>query len=234
MSGRSNLLPLLLLGGAGWWAWEQGYLGPLVDQVKDLIQGEQGAEEPEAQEDEPEAATITPAAVVEPPEPSTARTKEERFLEENSGWVSRYCKTDPELTAAIMWQESKGNPDAISHRGALGLMQVMPGTAAQMRNNGYTRKPNNRATLRSVTGSIYFGTAYLEWLDGLRGTRNLEWLIRSYNAGPGGFVRGTIPQIHRYAGGGKSAENDGYLRAVFGRYNDLRIQNGKSRINSYL
>lgn len=50
--------------------------------------------------------------------------------------VSRWCETihrfaaefdlPPDLVAAVIWQESGGDPDAYSKSGAVGLMQVMP------------------------------------------------------------------------------------------------------------
>ena len=33
---------------------------------------------------------------------------------------------DPDMIAAVMTIESKGNPDALSHAGAIGLLQIMP------------------------------------------------------------------------------------------------------------
>ncbi|MAT43177.1 MAG: hypothetical protein CL609_12615 [Anaerolineaceae bacterium] len=40
--------------------------------------------------------------------------------------VSAKYNLDPKLIASVMLQESGGNPDAYSHSGAVGLMQVMP------------------------------------------------------------------------------------------------------------
>lgn len=45
------------------------------------------------------------------------------------GLITKYSTSkglDPDLVAALIWQESGGKRDAYSHSGAVGLMQVMP------------------------------------------------------------------------------------------------------------
>jgi soluble lytic murein transglycosylase-like protein len=42
---------------------------------------------------------------------------------------ARSRRLNPDLVAAVIWVESGFNPSAISHKGAIGLMQVIPATA---------------------------------------------------------------------------------------------------------
>jgi soluble lytic murein transglycosylase-like protein len=79
----------------------------------------------------------------------------------------------PELVAAVIWAESSGDPNARSHRGARGLMQLMPETATEL---GVTAILDPR---ENVEG----GTRYLrQMLDAHEGDVRLA--LAAYNAGP--------------------------------------------------
>ena len=84
---------------------------------------------------------------------------------------------------AVAWQESRYNPRARSSAGAIGVMQLMPGTARQL---GVTNPHDVR---QNVAG----GTAYLRaQLD--RFGNNVPLALAAYNAGPGAVMKyGGIP-----------------------------------------
>jgi len=79
---------------------------------------------------------------------------------------------DPYLVHAVIQSESAYDAKAISSAGAVGLMQLMPGTARQY----------GAVDRQDPTQNIFAGTRYLKYLIGLF-DGNLKLSIAAYNAG---------------------------------------------------
>ena len=90
---------------------------------------------------------------------------------------------DRALMFALMRQESAFRPGARSRKGAQGLMQVMPRTAAFVARNARLGRVG-RARMREPNFNMQLGQSYLHHLlkelDG-----NLFHVVAAYNAGPG-------------------------------------------------
>ncbi len=89
---------------------------------------------------------------------------------------------DPNLVAALIWQESGGNPIAYSKSGAVGLMQVMPrdGIAAAFQcKNGpcFTNRPSI-SELEKPNFNIKYGTGMLAGL--LKKYGNIREALKYY------------------------------------------------------
>ncbi len=98
---------------------------------------------------------------------------------------SRGWAVDPALVHAFIRQESAFNPDAVSHAGARGLMQLMPRTAAHVSGN-HALRGHDRRQLNDPVRSLDLGQAYLQELLGLPQVKgNLFYLAAAYNSGPG-------------------------------------------------
>ncbi len=94
-------------------------------------------------------------------------------------------RLDRALILAIARAESAFDPNAESHVGAQGLMQVMPATARMMARVAALEAPRGDA-LREPEVSMAFGQAYLEHLLQYRWIGdNLIYVAAGYNAGPG-------------------------------------------------
>ena len=112
----------------------------------------------------------------------------ERYPENVRRWCNPIQKNaaehglDPNLVAAVMLQESGGNPQAYSKSGAVGLMQVMPrnGIAAQFMCNGkpcFTNRPS-MSELYNPEYNIEYGTNMLAGLNSKYG--NLRDALKAY------------------------------------------------------
>jgi soluble lytic murein transglycosylase len=103
---------------------------------------------------------------------------------------------EPELVWAIMREESHYRVDARSAVGAMGLLQLMPTTAAQLaKENGM---PNFVAEdLFTPRTNITLGSAYLDQLS-TRFDGRMSAAIGSYNAGPrrvSSWLRGDAKEL---------------------------------------
>lgn len=97
---------------------------------------------------------------------------------------------------AQAWQESMFDPAAVSPAGAVGLMQIMPGTGREM-----ARRTGVRGPLTSPLVNVHYGTAYLRrmldfWTTPRPPLARLDLAFASYNAGAGHILN-----AQRLAGG---------------------------------
>jgi hypothetical protein len=104
---------------------------------------------------------------------------------------------DVKLLRAVAWAESRGRQQAVSAKGALGIMQLMPGTAEQLGVNPFDPDAN-----------VHGGARYLA--QQLARFRSLPLALAAYNAGPGAVLRwGGIPPY---------AETQSYVAQIMSRY----------------
>lgn len=96
-----------------------------------------------------------------------------------SGW-----RVDPALIYAHALQESQFRTDVVSRAGAIGMMQIMPGTAQLIARKKGESIEQSQLNLPSV--ALEYGQSYLEMLRDNPGTQGLlPKIIAAYNAGPG-------------------------------------------------
>ncbi len=120
--------------------------------------------------------------------------------------VARRHNIDPLLMHAIAHVESRHNPQARSHAGALGVMQVMPTT-------GQRFGVEQRLSLHHAPTNLEVSATYLKTLQERFGN-NLHLVLAAYNAGEGAVERygRRIPPY---------AETQRYVTAVLATYQNL-------------
>lgn len=113
--------------------------------------------------------------------------------------ASQRHQLDPTLVAALMYVESRYRPDARSPKGALGLMQLMPATAARY-------GVRSAADLLDPRTNIDIGVRHLRTLHD-RYDGRLALMLAAYNAGEGAVERygQRVPPF---------AETEAYVRRI--------------------
>lgn len=122
--------------------------------------------------------------------PPDARTTLAGALEDAGDGVA----LSPLLLEAVAWAESRFNAAAVSPKGAVGVMQLMPGTAAELGVDPHDPEAN-------VHGGARYLRRMLQMFDG-----DIEKALAAYNAGPGA--------VRRYNGVPPFPETRAYVTAV--------------------
>jgi len=101
--------------------------------------------------------------------------------------IAHAQNVDPALVKAVMAVESGFNPQAVSPKGAIGLMQVIPDTGARF-GVAADAKRTVGEKLADPRTNISAGVRYLSWLMQVF-SNNLELVLAAYNAGEGAVQR---------------------------------------------
>ena len=109
--------------------------------------------------------------------------------------AARRYNIPEDLFLRLVTQESGWNPKARSHKGAIGLAQLMPGTARKLQVNPHDPMQNLEG------GARYLAEQY-------RTFRSWRLALAAYNAGPAA--------VQKYNGVPPYKETRGYVRAILG------------------
>ena len=137
---------------------------------------------------------------------AATRSRFNRFIQESA----KQFRLDPELIKAVIKVESDFNPYAVSEKGAMGLMQLMPDTAKEMDVVSPFEPQEN------IRGGSRYIKKLIDLFDG-----DLRLVLAAYNAGPTRVMaQNRIPRID---------ETEKYVKRVLREYG----KNQRNRLASH-
>lgn len=120
-------------------------------------------------------------------------------------YASAKWQVDPRLVTALIEAESSFTIEAVSSAGAIGIAQIMPGTASMLGIDPYNPLENIDGGVRYLRQQLDRFAAYGPWAT--------TYAIAAYNAGP--------QAVERYGGVPPYAETVNYVKTIAEIYNKL-------------
>ena len=139
--------------------------------------------------------------------------------------------------------ESNLRPDARSYVGARGVMQLMPGTYAELRKKNGELRDVNEVESNIAAGIMYDRKLWLSWDSISDHDEHRHFMFASYNAGPGNIRRasraaraaqldpfewGSIVRVAPQIRGWRSRETIGYVHKIGLLYKSSSMQKRRS------
>jgi soluble lytic murein transglycosylase-like protein len=144
-------------------------------------------------------APIQPAVYIPQPTAGSRGSSDQAYIASLIEQAAAQHSVDPELIRAVVEVESNYNPLAVSPKGAMGLMQLIPGTARRF----------GVSNVFDPAENLNGGVRYLKYLIGMF-EGNLELTLAAYNAGENAVLRSRgVPAIR---------ETRDYIRKINGIY----------------
>jgi soluble lytic murein transglycosylase-like protein len=184
---------------------QQGFIDVLTESIASFEHVEDIPVAPAVSAPTTSPATLQPAAVQRVPlAPVANQVDINQLIRDASG---RY-RLDPDFVASVIKAESNFQPRAVSPKGAQGLMQLMPATAALL---GVTNPFDPKANVDA-------GTAYLSQLLDQYNNDPIKALA-AYNAGP--------YRVQQYHGVPPYRETKAYVARIVNDFNAKKRAQGK-------
>ncbi len=139
-----------------------------------------------------------------PPEPAKVEAAKPADLNQVIREVSRRSRLDADFIASVIRAESGGNTNAVSRKGARGLMQLMPGTADQL------GVKNSFDAAQNVDGGVRYLMQLLQQFN-----YDVPKALAAYNAGP--------QRVTQYKGVPPYRETRAYVARIIRDYNRKKL-----------